>query len=114
MRKLLCATALAVAAQAVGIPHAVAVAPNPLQDAYWRFEEGVAGQNVIASADVVLDSINANDLWATYTATAPLYTSTVAPLPLRSGLLNNLAFDFTPHTGGGDAIETDQSIRRVY
>jgi len=110
MRKLLCIVALVIAAHTVDIPRAVAVDPNPLQSAYWRFEEGVDGTNVASGADVVLDSINANNLRAGDDPnTAPRYTSTAAPLPLQSGLSNNLAFDFTPHAGGGDDLFTNDA-----
>jgi hypothetical protein len=83
---------------------ALAVDPNPLQSAYWRFEEGAAGSLVATNADVVLDSINDNRLRAysdLNVNAAPRYTATVAPFPLKSGLPNALAFDFTANAGGG-------------
>jgi hypothetical protein len=90
---------------------ALAVDPNPLQSAYWRFEEGAAGSLVATNADVVLDSINDNKLRAfsdLNVNAAPRYTATVAPFALRSGLANNLAFDFTANPGGagGDDLYT--------
>src|SRR4051812_23497378 len=73
-------------------------APNPLQSAYWRFEEGPVFSNVnSATANPVLDSLNQNHLDAfsnTAPDTAPGYTNEVPPKPLKSGLPNMLALDF--------------------
>jgi hypothetical protein len=88
---------------------AYAVSPNPLQSAYWRFEEGPNGADVgFAAPHFVQDSAigNDNDMTAASAASAPNYTSTVAPFPLRSGASNNLALDFSFHAGGGDDIYT--------
>ena len=89
------------------------VAPNPLESAYWRFEEGAAFSQVPANSDVVLDSINENHMRAFCTPDCidvdarPTYVSTVPPTPLRSGLPNNLALDFIPGPpGGGDDLFT--------
>src|SRR5687767_7535615 len=75
-----------------------AMAPNPLESAYWRFEEGPNGAVVPTSAndpdgngdpygdgdfDPVVDSINDNNLRKT--AGSPTYTNDVAPTPLKSG-----------------------------
>lgn len=106
MRKLLCTLPMVFAAYGLAVPDAAAVDPNPLQNAYWRFEEGPSGTNVPTSPDQVLDSANLNDLTAPSAASAPLYTSTVAPLALRSALPNTLALDFSPHAGGGDDLVT--------
>lgn len=74
-------------------------APNPLESAYWRFEEGTSGSPVNAAvADPVHDSINQNHLDAFSSDTAPMYTSSVPPKPLKSGLSNTLALDFAPGT----------------
>jgi hypothetical protein len=80
-----------------------AVDPNPLQDAYWRFEEGASGQPVMpTNEDAVFDSSgNSNHLRATENTaqginSAPTYTSTVPPKPLKSGATNALALHFTP------------------
>jgi len=82
-------------------------APNPLESAYWRFEEGTNGADVnSAVADPVHDSISQNHLDAFATGTSPNYTSSVPPKPLKSGLANTLALDFTPHAGGGDDLFT--------
>lgn len=77
-------------------------APNPLESAYWRFEEGTDAVAVnSAAADPVLDSLNQNHLDAFDATTAPTYTSDVAPTPLKSGAPNTLALDFIPNAGGG-------------
>jgi hypothetical protein len=82
-------------------------APNPLESAYWRFEEGPSGTTVnSAVADPVRDSINQNHLDAFAPETSPTYTSSVPPKPLKSGLANTLALDFAPHAGGGDDLFT--------
>ncbi len=72
-------------------------APNSLESAYWRFEEGPSGSPVnSAVADPVRDSVNQNHLDAFASNTAPVYTSSVPPKPLKSGLANTLALDFAP------------------
>jgi hypothetical protein len=77
----------------VGVEQASATSPNSLQNAYWRFEEGSAGSPVPNTADAVKDeSGNTNHLDPS--ASAPVYTSSVAPAPLRSGLSNTLALNF--------------------
>jgi hypothetical protein len=97
---------------------AQAAAPNPLQSAYWRFEEGTEFSRVTPrNSDVVLDSINDNDLRAfqcdscgqggTPIDAAPTYVSTVPPTALQSGLPNNLALDFIPNQ---DLFASDQDI----
>src|SRR6476469_5410927 len=86
-------------------------APNPLQAAYWRFEEGSNFSSVnSAVANPVLDSANQNHLDSFAINTSPVYTNNVAPTPLKSGLANNLALDFIPHAGGGDDLFTLFSI----
>ncbi len=87
---------------------AYAVDPNPLQSAYWRMEEGTAGNYVMPGQNAVLDSINANHMETYSTVTGPLYTSMVptAIIP-QTGATNNLAMRFTPnqdiYTLGGQA-----------
>jgi hypothetical protein len=82
-------------------------APNPLESAYWRFEEGPSGSPVnSAVSDPVGDSINQNHLDAFASDTAPMYTSSVPPKPLKSGLPNTLALDFAPGATGGDDLFT--------
>jgi hypothetical protein len=89
-------------------PALAITAPNPLQSAYWRFEEGTNGSNVnFAAVGPVRDSINANHMDAFDATTSPVYTNTVAPTPLASGLPNTLALDFIPHDGGGDDLFTE-------
>jgi hypothetical protein len=85
------------AAFALCAQSALAVDPNPLENAYWRFEEGPGGTKVPATADTVRDSINANHMTTANGSSGPVYTSAVAPTPLRSGLPNNLALDFSPN-----------------
>jgi hypothetical protein len=86
---------------------AFAVPPNPLQDAYWRFEEGSHNALVNAAiADPVRDSINANHLDAFNAAAAPTYTNLDAPTPLKSGLANTLALDFIRQPNANDDLFT--------
>jgi hypothetical protein len=89
----------------ISTAHSVfATSPNPLQSAYWRFEEGPAGQPVpFGDNDYVKDSTNANHMRAYDAGTTPDYTTDVAPTPLKSGLANNLALSFTTH----DDLYTD-------
>jgi hypothetical protein len=88
-----------------------AVDPNPLQSAYWRFEEGTAGSPVEPrNSDVVVDSTNDNNLRAFMNETvdaAPSYIGTVPPTPLASGLPNTLALDFIPNQ---DLYANEQQI----
>jgi Concanavalin A-like lectin/glucanases superfamily len=82
----------------------LAVSPKPLENAYWRFEEGSAGSPVTpGNNDYVKDSINANHMRAFDSGTTPDYTTSVAPTPLKSGLANSLALSFTTH----DDLYTD-------
>ncbi len=82
-------------------------APNPLESAYWRFEEGTNGSAVNSGvADPIHDSINQNHLDAFAATTAPVYTSSVPPKPLKSGLPNTLALDFAPGASGGEDLYT--------
>ena len=86
---------------------AAAVAPNPLESAYWRFEEGSANSPVnSAVADPVKDSINQNHLDAFNAAAAPTYTTNKAPTALKSGLANSLALDFIRQPGANDDLFT--------
>lgn len=91
----------------INIPAALAVDPNALESAYWRFESGTNGTPVTPGDNVVPDSINSNDMSAFNADTAPTYTSTVAPFPLRSAAANNLALNFISNAaGGGDDLYT--------
>lgn len=105
MNRHLAAMAFAIVLFSLAAQPAAAVDPNPLQNAYWRFEEGVNGALVLPASDVVLDSANSN-LLRSPAGNEPRYTNSVAPFTLRSGLPNNLAFDFTAD-GGGDALHTE-------
>src|SRR3954454_14710471 len=84
----------------ISTAHSVfAVAANPLENAYWHFDEGPAGTNVPATGhDPVLDSSgNANHLDVFDAGVAPTYTDQVAPTPLKSGYSDSLALSFTPN-----------------
>jgi hypothetical protein len=72
--------------------------------AYWRHEEGADGGVVAQGSDTVLDETGANHMRTFGPGTAATYTTTVSPLALRSGALNNLALDFGP---GGDNAGLD-------
>ena len=71
-----------------------AVSPNPLENAYWRFEEGPVGPVPFGDNDYVKDSTNANHMRAFDAGTTPDYQTEVAPTPLKSGLPNNMALSF--------------------
>ena len=97
---------------------AQAIAPSPLQSAHWRFEEGPEFSRVSPrNSDVVLDSINDNDMRAfqcdacgpggTMIDAAPTYVSTVPPAALQSGATNTLALDFIPNQ---DILSQEQEI----
>jgi hypothetical protein len=90
---------------------AEAIAPSPLQSAYWRFEEGTANMQVTPrNEDVVLDSTNDNDMRAFMDVNvdaAPTYVAMVPPTPLNSGLPNDLALDFIPNQ---DLFANEQDI----
>ena len=100
---------------AVGTGTALGVDPNPLENAYWRFEEGPLDSLVPAGEDTVLDAVNEINMqrWAgpdgaPTDITAPMYTDDVpAPVIPQTGEPNTLALDFTPHPGGGDDIYTN-------
>jgi hypothetical protein len=68
--------------------------------AYWRFEEGPAGEQFF-SDDRAVDQAGHDDSLRTFDdSTGPLYTSETAGPVLRLGqstLPNNLALDFTPN-----------------
>jgi hypothetical protein len=69
--------------------------------AYWRHEGGTNGGLIPEGPDTVLDSSGNGNNMRTFDPafTSATYTSNVSPLPLRSGLANNLSLDFGP---GGD------------
>ncbi len=73
--------------------------------AYWRHEEGPAGQIVPGGPDTVLDSSGNGNHMQTFASgvdpfTAATYSTNVSPLPLRSGLSNTLSLDFGPNPTG--------------
>lgn len=69
--------------------------------AYWRHEEGSAGELIPAGDDTVLDSSGNENHMRTFdpSFTSATYSTSVSPLALRSGLPNTLSLDFGP---GGD------------
>lgn len=73
-------------------------ATDPLENAYWRLEEGVAGNPVAQGENTVLDSINLNDMMTVSPSSAPVYTSDVpvGVIP-QTGATNNLAMRFSPN-----------------
>jgi GH43 family beta-xylosidase len=70
--------------------------------AYWRHEEGANGGVVSSNGNAVQDSSGQGNHMRTYSSgsTSATYTTSVSPLPLRSGLSNTLSLDFGP---GGDS-----------
>jgi hypothetical protein len=96
---------------------AQAVDPNPLQNAYWRFEEGPVDQKVPNSpsaevSNIVIDSTaNDNDLSVYRTFSAPTYRNfDLPPTPLKSGQPNTLALEFIDTVAGQDLYTTDRQI----
>ncbi len=82
----------------ISTAHSVfAVSPNPLENAYWHFDEGPDGSDVSTTADSVRDSINENHLDIFDAGVAPNYTTQIAPTPLKSGYANSLALGFVPN-----------------
>ncbi len=93
-----------------------AVSPNPLENAYWRFEEGSVGSVVNPPNDnVIVDSSgNSNNMRAYMDSdpnnpnpnASPTYSDFLPPKPLASGAPNTLSFQFNPFPNGKD-IYTD-------
>lgn len=94
-----------------------AVTPNPLENVYWRFEEGPDGPVTPADSDVVVDSainpsipLNHNPL-RTPAGLAPSYSSDVPPTPLKSGLANTRSMSFSPNNNlAANAKNIDNGI----
>ncbi len=97
---------LSLVATALSSPVAALAATS----AYWRHEEGANGALIAAGADTVLDSSGNGSHMQTFNPafTSATYTSTVSPVPLRSGFPNNLSLDFGP--GGDDAGLNDDNF----
>lgn len=77
-----------------------AVTPSPLENAYWRFEEGTAG-GIVAATDpaatgAAIDSLNANHMRRFGDLNAPTYSAEVprAKVP-GTGADNNLSLWFS-------------------
>lgn len=103
MRKIYCP----LVALCVGLPCAGAEAA-PV--AHWRHEEGDPGTLIPPGPDTVLDSTGNGNHMQTFNPafTSATYSSTVSPLPLRSGLANTRSLDFGP--GGDDAGLNDDNF----
>lgn len=75
-----------------------------LENAYWRFEEGPAGQALPTpgpdggNPESILDSINSNHMTTYFPPSAPRWTAQVptAVIP-QTGAPNTLALDFAPN-----------------
>src|SRR4051812_36517849 len=104
----------------IGLAQGVwALAPNPLENAYWRFEEGT-DQSVVSqpNANVVVDSANSNNMRAYYDTdpnnpnpnASPRYTAFVPPKPLKNGDPNTLAMQFNPFPNGKDIYTDGRNI----
>ena len=78
--------------------------------AYWRHEEGPSGGLIPPGPDTVLDSsVNGNHMQTFDPSfTSATYSSSVSPLPLRSGAPNTLSLDFGP--GGDDPGLNDDNF----
>lgn len=77
--------------------------------AYWRHEEGPAGFDVPPSPNAIIDSSGNDNYMRTFNEfTGATYTTNVSPVPLRSGLPNNLALDFDwDEDGAGPDLNDD-------
>jgi hypothetical protein len=86
----------------------IAAQADPI--AYWRHEEGAPGTLIPAGPNSVLDSTGNGNHMQTFnpTFTSASYSSTVSPVPLRSGLPNTRSLDFGP--GGDDAGLNDDNF----
>src|SRR3954454_11158481 len=97
-----------------------AVAPNPLENAYWRFEEGTNGSLVSTpNSNVVLDSSGNNNKLRAFKDTdannpnpnaSPTYRYLIPPKALKSGLNNSLSFQFNPIPNGKDLFSDSAHI----
>jgi hypothetical protein len=105
----------------IGSAHDVwAVAPNPLENAYWRFEEGTNGSVVSTpNANVVTDYSGNNNSMRAFLDTdpnnpnpnaSPRYTDFVPFQPLQSGLSNTLGMQFNPLPNGKDIYSDGRHI----
>jgi hypothetical protein len=92
----------------LGIAAGAGASADPV--AYWRHEEGSAGALIAGGPNTVVDSTGNGNHMQTFDPafTSGTYTSTVSPVPLRSGLSNTLSLDFGP--GGDDAGLNDDNF----
>lgn len=90
-----------------------------MENAYWRFEEGVADQALPTpgpdggNPDSILDSINGNHMTTYFAPSAPRWTAQVpvAVIP-QTGAPNTLALDFAPNNdiyAAGKPIDTQDA-----
>jgi hypothetical protein len=82
-----------------------AISVDAADVAYWRHEEGPAGEIIPQGPDTVLDSSGNGNHMQTFASgvapfTAATYSPVVSPLALRSGLTNTLSLDFGPNPTG--------------
>ncbi|MCA9235257.1 MAG: family 43 glycosylhydrolase, partial [Planctomycetales bacterium] len=77
--------------------------------AYWRHEEGVSGGLIPAGPNRVVDSSGSGNDMQTFAPdfTSATYSTSVSPVPLRSGAANTLSLDFGP--GGDDSGKNDDN-----
>lgn len=96
-----------------------ALDPSPLENAYWRFEEGTSGTRVPSGDNTVPDSINANHMqrWTAPDGdpdrAAPMYTDDVAaPIIPQTNAANTRALRFFRNPGGGgdDIFSSSKNI----
>jgi Concanavalin A-like lectin/glucanases superfamily/PEP-CTERM motif len=101
MKQVFWAAALCVAS--------AATAADGATSAYWR-HEGPPGTLIPAGSDTVPDSSGNGNHMQTFNPafTSPTYSSTVSPIPLRSGLTNTTSLDFGP--GGDDPGLNDDNF----
>jgi hypothetical protein len=98
-----------------------AVDPNPLENAYWRFEEGTAGTKVPEGDNTVLDyTINSNHMMRFNPDPpadfhAPTYTTDVAgPVVPATGELNTLSLYFDGgFPGGVGGVDIYASVKNI-
>lgn len=93
----------------LGCSFVAASSADAAVSAYWRHEEGPNGGLIPAGENTVLDSSGNGNHMQTFNPsfTSATYTTSVSPLPLRSGLSNTYSLDFGP--GGDDAGLNDDN-----
>lgn len=106
--RVLISVPLAVGFCVVLVLPARALSPGPLEDCYWRYEDGPLGDPVPVVADYLWDdSGNGNHQQTQSTNTAPIFVADVpAPTVPATGQANTMAlwFDGVQEEGPGDEI----------